>query len=238
MLALPGVDIKGETKTSSIMVIFSCWNTMVGSAIVFLPADFQQCGIVLGLIISTTSFLLSYYTCALIIETAHNDADYVFTLKKYYGKNGLMVGVLAPTILIWGALCAYFGVICQNLYPILYYIIHDGFKVTSLEYLGTDPSPFLHAGTFSLFWVTFVMFAILVTLSSKRDLSLFMKIGSIGAFCVSMLILFVIYEGIRSLTDTKYTFTTMVKDNETATKNAKADPVTLFLFNTAVGGFG
>ena len=52
-----------------------------------------------------------------------------------------------------------------------------------------------------------MMYAILVPLSSKRDLSVFMKIGSIGAFCVASLILFVIYEGIMSLTDTKYSFT-------------------------------
>ena len=86
IMALPGVDMKGDTKTNSIMVIFSCWNTMCGSSLVFLPAYFQASGLILGVIISTTSFLLSYYTCALIIKTAHNDADYVFTLKKYYGK--------------------------------------------------------------------------------------------------------------------------------------------------------
>ena len=75
-----------EAKTGSCVIIFACWNTMVGSAMVSLPWSFQSSGILLGLIVSFTSFVISFYTCSLIIKTTKKDTDYIFTLKKYYGK--------------------------------------------------------------------------------------------------------------------------------------------------------
>jgi hypothetical protein len=47
----------------------------------------------------------------LIIITAKNDKDYIFTLKKYYGKWGWYMGLIGPTILIFGAIAVYFVVI-------------------------------------------------------------------------------------------------------------------------------
>ena len=68
------------------IIIFSCWKTMIGTAVAALPWTFQQSGIVLGVILSFTSFLISFYTCKLIIEMAGTDPDYSDTLKKFYGK--------------------------------------------------------------------------------------------------------------------------------------------------------
>ena len=81
-----GLDQLSESKTGSGVIIFACWNTMVGSAMVSLPWSFQSSGIVLGLIVSFTSFVISFYTCSLVIMTTKKDSDYIFTLKKYYGK--------------------------------------------------------------------------------------------------------------------------------------------------------
>ena len=98
-------------QSSSLVIIFSFWSTMAGSAITQLPWAFQQSGFILGIVISLTSFLISYYTCNLIIITAKNDKDYIFTLKKYYGKWGWYMGLIGPTILIFGAIAVYFVVI-------------------------------------------------------------------------------------------------------------------------------
>ena len=68
------------------VVIFSIWKTMIGTAVVSLPWAFEESGIALGLIISFVSFLISFYTCKLIVDTAGDDVDYSTTLKKYYGK--------------------------------------------------------------------------------------------------------------------------------------------------------
>ena len=80
-------DDDGETKkSSSFSIILSCWNTMVGSAVVSLPWAFQSSGMALGVMVAFVSFVVSFYTCALILETAKHDDDYIFTLKKYFGK--------------------------------------------------------------------------------------------------------------------------------------------------------
>lgn len=96
---------------SSTVIIFSCWNTMAGSAIVSLPWAYQTAGLINGVLISLTSFLISYYTCTLVIDTAKKDADYLFTLKKYYGKWGYYTGLLGAMVLIFGAITVYFVVV-------------------------------------------------------------------------------------------------------------------------------
>ena len=84
---------------------------MVGSAMTSLPWAFSEAGIGLGIVVSFISFMVSYYTCSLTIKAAKNDSDYVFTLKKYYGKPGFYIGLIGPTVLIFGAISAYFIII-------------------------------------------------------------------------------------------------------------------------------
>lgn len=71
---------------SSMIVIFSVWKTMIGTAVVSLPWAFQQSGLMLGLLITFFSFMVSFYTCKLIVDASIHDKDYSLTLKKYYGK--------------------------------------------------------------------------------------------------------------------------------------------------------
>jgi amino acid permease len=63
------------------------------------------------------------------VETAKKDADYCFTLKKYYGKMGYYTALVFPTILIFGAITVYFVVITQSLYPLLIVVLKDVFKM-------------------------------------------------------------------------------------------------------------
>ena len=59
---------------------------MVGCAVTILPWAFQQAGMVLGFILCFTSFIISWYTCKLIIDMSGTDPDYSITLRKFYGK--------------------------------------------------------------------------------------------------------------------------------------------------------
>lgn len=90
---------------------------MIGTAVASLPWAFQQSGLILGLIISFCSFLVSFYTCKLIIQMSGSDPDYSITLRKYYGSLGYYVGLLAPAFLIVGAVSVYFVIMTQVLYP-------------------------------------------------------------------------------------------------------------------------
>ena len=50
------------------MVVFSAWNTMIGSAVTTLPWAYQKSGLALGLAISLISCFVSYYTCMLTVN--------------------------------------------------------------------------------------------------------------------------------------------------------------------------
>lgn len=57
--------------------------------------------------------------------------------------------------------------------------------------------------------------AVVTAICSKKDIKIFMKLGSYGVIFVVMLMIFIIYTGIRSLTDTEYSIGTMEQSNET-----------------------
>ena len=65
---------------------------MIGTAIVSLPWAFQKSGIVIGVATSLICYLISFYTCWLIVDSIGDDPDYSDTLRKYYGKIGLYTG--------------------------------------------------------------------------------------------------------------------------------------------------
>jgi len=72
--------------------------------------------------------MISYYTCALIIKCAGNDAEYYDTLFKYWGKptaansrlgkKGYYAGLLSTTLICVGAHLAYFIYLTTLLYPL------------------------------------------------------------------------------------------------------------------------
>lgn len=71
---------------------------MMGSAVVSMPWAIQQSGIALGMIICFTSFLISFYTCKLIVDMTGDDPDFSDTARKYYGKSYLS---LTQTQVLW-----------------------------------------------------------------------------------------------------------------------------------------
>ena len=59
------------------------------------------------------------------MKTAGSDVDYIVTLEKLFGKTGRYVGLIGPTILLFGALTVYFVVITQSLYPLIYVLLNN-----------------------------------------------------------------------------------------------------------------
>ena len=98
-------------KHNSYVIIFSIWNTMIGTAVVCLPWAFQQAGFLLASCICFTSYLVSFYTTKLIVDATGRDADFCITLKKYFGKKGYYTGIIAPAVLMLGAMTALFVIL-------------------------------------------------------------------------------------------------------------------------------
>lgn len=58
-------------------------------------------------------------------------------------------------------------------------------------------------------------FVKLLSLSLKKDLTVFMKLGFLGATCVSLMICFVLVYGCVSMSNTSYDFKTVPSDSVT-----------------------
>lgn len=119
----------------------------------------------------------------------------MFTLRKIYGALGFNVGLIGTILICTSAQTIYFNVCATNLYPLIWLILST---FTDIKYID-DYTPYQHFDTFSLAWVCIIMYALLVTVSLKKDLTVFMKMGSVGTCCVCILIVYVIYQFISSI---------------------------------------
>ena len=58
---------EGGHKVSSIGIIFTLWNTMMGSTLLVMPYTFQQAGWLLALVLSMLCAVIAQFTCGLIL---------------------------------------------------------------------------------------------------------------------------------------------------------------------------
>lgn len=124
----------------------------------------------------------------------------------FEGKFGFYSGLIAPAILILGAVACFFVTMNQVLYPMVLAI----FVWTS----GKDPNdyPIKPDPTFEWFssnYTAVFLFCVITAVCSKKDIRIFMKIGSFGVIFVVMLMVFIIYTGILALTNTEFSLGTM-----------------------------
>lgn len=66
---------------------------------------------------------------------------------------------------------------------------------------------------FSSDYTAILLFFVMTTICSMKSLKLFMKVGSYGVIFVFMLMIFIIYTGINTLTNTEFTIGSM-KDSD------------------------
>jgi len=101
-------------------------------------------------------------------------------------------------VLIVGAVAVYYVIMCSVLYPILL-AIYVWCSGANPEY--QDKPTF---SSFSTSYCAIFLFPILVWLCSKKDLKVFMKVGSFGIVFVVFLMLFIVTTGIISLGNTQF----------------------------------
>ena len=188
-------------KSNDYVMVFSIWNTMIGTIVVCLPWAFQQAGIALSVSICFSSFLVSFYTCKLIVDVTKNDADFCITLKRYFGSCGYYAGIIFPLITLLGAAVVLFILLSQLLYPICM-ALYSWIFVS-----GSDPpkpqlKPVFYA--FSPAYTSLFLYVVLVLVSSKKNLGVFIRLGSLGSIFVSMFIIGIVCLAIYSFKSTEY----------------------------------
>jgi sodium-coupled neutral amino acid transporter 9 len=198
---------------------------MIGTAVVSLPWAFQESGAILGLIITTASFLISFYTCKLIIDMAGTDPDYSDTLRKYYGKCGYYTGLISPALIIVGAVSVYFVIMTELMYPVLL-AIYAWISGTDPE-LAMDPT----FKKFSSSYCALFLFVVLVLICMKKDISIFLKIGSFGVIFIIILMIFIICVGVIAFTNTEFYLGSAQDAYDMTIEDWQGDMRYLVLFN-------
>ena len=116
------------------------------------------------------------------------------------GAPGYYMGLIAPAVLILGAVAVFFVTMNQVLYPMILavYVWIAGNK----EEIVAKPDPTWE--WFSGNYTAILLFVVMTALCSKKDIKIFMKIGSYGVIFVIMLMIFIIVTGVKALSDTSF----------------------------------
>ena len=132
-----------------------------------------------------------------------------FNLIYHIGSKGYYIGLLAPGLLVVGAVSVYFVILTQVTYP-LFLAIWSWITATDYDQYN-DPTP----KHFSPFYTALVYFIVAIFITNKKDLKLFVKLGSFGSFFVMSLMVFVIGVGIIAFGNTSFTTGTEEESNMT-----------------------
>ena len=194
------VSVEAGDKQNSFVIIFSIWNTMIGTVVVCLPWAFQSAGIILSICICFSQLMVSFYTTKLIVDATGNDADFSVTLRKYFGTAAYYIGMFSPAIIILGALTVLFVILSQLSYPILLQI-----------YLWCTPDDYEPPveqepvfTSFSSAYTSLLLYFVMVAVSSKRNLHGFIRLNSLSAIFFFMFVIVISGLGAYAFTNTEF----------------------------------
>ena len=131
---------------------------------------------------------------------AGNDLDYTETLKKTFGKKGWIAGMVLFIFMLSIPIILYFQLLSQFLFPIILFFIE--LATGEERKLDTD----LDFSQFSYSYTCLIVFAILFTVTAKRDLGIFVKINAFGVIFTMIIITFIIGVGIYGVSTQSYKF--------------------------------
>ena len=113
------------------------------------------------------------------------------------------------SILLTGVCIVYFVIQVQLLYPL---------TLSIYTWSTGNLAPFLSEPTFSQYsssHCAIILFVILCIICSKKDMSFFMKAGSIGVIFIFMLTFFIMYTGFAALSNTEFMIGSTAASKET-----------------------
>lgn len=220
-------DADDSGKHGSATNIFSAWNGMVGSGLVFTPWAYSEAGIVLGIILTIVAFSISFSTQYFIMVTAGKDIDYTDTLKKTFGAKGWYFGMFCFILMLSIPVILYVQLLSQLLFPVILAILGQDKDATDLN---------MDFGEFSYSYTVLIVFALLFLITAKRDLAIFVKINTFGVLFTIINICFIVGVGIYSLADSRVSFH-LSPDVKKPEKRADGHyDVYLIMFGKSFGG--
>ncbi|XP_077863238.1 neutral amino acid transporter 9-like [Saccoglossus kowalevskii] len=128
-LLLPGRAAKG--KQSSIVTIFSVWNTMMGTSLLSMPWAIGEAGLILGIVILIVMAGLTLYTCYRVVssvaavEQKGEVLEFSDVCHHYLGKWGEYCSVFFSLSSLLGAMIVYWVLLSNFLYHSVKFIYDD-----------------------------------------------------------------------------------------------------------------
>lgn len=167
---------------------------MVGTGLVTIPWAFYKAGILMGILLTIFAFCISFTTQYMIMKTAGTDLDYTDTLRKTFGRRGWYCGMGTFIIMLFIPIILYVGLLSQFLFPIITVII----EVCTGE---DKPDSFIdnrdvNFKEFSYSWTVIIVFFLLMVLTAKKDMAIFIKVATYGVVFTIGIIIFVVIVGI------------------------------------------
>ena len=222
------ISIKQTTPKKSSKTIFSIANTMMGSALLVMPINFYNTGMLSGIITALLMAYISYKTCNLVIlHSLPDEIDYPEAINRILGKKWEVFYNILSMILLFLVGIIDFILMAHGLYAILKNVCDSS---------GWAPEDKVSWDVFSLQYVGIIIFVLCFIISFFEDLRIVLKINDKGVYMIIIFCIYAIYLGIYGLVN--YDFTYVVYG--TPGKNNKGLEIVLFTYNieTLIGIFG
>lgn len=100
-------EAPGDGKQSSLMTIFSVWNTMMGSSLMAMPWGFYHAGLLGGITMCLLVGFISWYTCWLILKLSSTHRDLFELCQEYLGSPGRWISWIFALFFAIGILVSY-----------------------------------------------------------------------------------------------------------------------------------
>lgn len=100
-------EAPGDGKQSSLMTIFSVWNTMIGSSLMAMPWGFYHAGLIGGITMCLVVGFISWYTCWLILKLSSTHRDLFELCQEYLGSPGRWISWIFALLFAVGILVSY-----------------------------------------------------------------------------------------------------------------------------------
>ncbi|CAJ0601726.1 unnamed protein product [Cylicocyclus nassatus] len=122
---LPFDDMKDSSgKQSSLVTIFSLWNTMMGTSLLAMPWALQQAGLFWGIFLMLALALLCFYTAYRVLESPKGLSagmdplmmEFSDVCRHFLGKTGEYIAVGFSVIVILGGIMVYWVLMSNFLF--------------------------------------------------------------------------------------------------------------------------
>jgi hypothetical protein len=132
-----------------------------------------------------------------VTKTLHKQSKSIlvrYIIFKLLGKNGWTFGMVVYILNYFVPLIFWFNILSQTLFPVIIVFI----SMINPDYSNTTDTS-ITIDSFSYTWTCIIFFVLMNLMTSSKNLSIFVKINTIGILFVIAILGFVIGTGFYSL---------------------------------------